>query len=52
MEGVAWLLHRYVMHGFGWYVHEDHHRYTTGRFEKKKTTSSTSRSACSPFSSS
>jgi beta-carotene 3-hydroxylase len=34
MEGVAWLLHRYVMHGFGWYVHEDHHRYTKGRFEK------------------
>jgi len=34
MEGVAWLLHKYVMHGFGWYLHEDHHRYTPGRFEK------------------
>ena len=34
MEGVAWFLHRYVMHGFGWYLHEDHHRYTPGRFEK------------------
>ena len=34
MEGVAWFLHKYVMHGFGWYLHEDHHRYTEGRFEK------------------
>jgi len=34
MEGVAWFLHKYVMHGFGWYLHEDHHRYTKGRFEK------------------
>lgn len=34
MELVAWFLHKYVMHGFGWYLHEDHHRYTKGRFEK------------------
>jgi beta-carotene 3-hydroxylase len=34
MEGVAWFLHRFVMHQFGWYLHEDHHRYTKGRFEK------------------
>ena len=34
MEFVAWLLHKYVMHGFGWFLHEDHHRYTKGRFEK------------------
>ena len=34
MEGVAWFLHKYIMHGFGWYLHEDHHRYTKGRFEK------------------
>ncbi|TXT57155.1 MAG: Beta-carotene hydroxylase [Promethearchaeota archaeon] len=34
MEGVAWFLHRFVMHQFGWYLHEDHHRYTEGRFEK------------------
>jgi beta-carotene 3-hydroxylase len=33
-EGVAWFLHKYVMHGFGWIIHEDHHRYTKGRFEK------------------
>ena len=25
MEGVAWLLHKYVMHGFLWYLHSDHH---------------------------
>ncbi len=34
MEFVAWLLHKYVMHGFGWYLHEDHHRYTKDRIEK------------------
>jgi beta-carotene 3-hydroxylase len=34
MEGVAWFLHKFVMHGFGWYMHEDHHRGSTGRFEK------------------
>jgi len=34
MEGVAWFLHKYVMHGFGWNLHEDHHRASKGRFEK------------------
>ncbi|NIO37551.1 hypothetical protein GTO27_07590 [Candidatus Bathyarchaeota archaeon] len=34
MEGVAWLLHKYIMHGPGWYLHEDHHRPRKGRFEK------------------
>jgi len=34
MEFVAWFLHKYVMHGFGWYLHEDHHRSSKGRFEK------------------
>ena len=34
MEFVAWFLHKYVMHGFGWYLHEDHHRATKSRFEK------------------
>jgi beta-carotene 3-hydroxylase len=34
MEGVAWFLHKYVMHGFGWYLHEDHHRFTGKRFQK------------------
>jgi len=26
MEGVAWLTHRYVMHGLFWALHRDHHR--------------------------
>jgi len=34
MEGMAWFLHKYFMHGIGWYVHEDHHRPSKGRFEK------------------
>lgn len=34
MEFVAWFLHKYVMHCFGWYIHEDHHRPSEGRFEK------------------
>jgi len=25
MEGVAWLTHKYVMHGFFWILHKDHH---------------------------
>lgn len=25
MEGVTWLTHKYVMHGFLWVLHEDHH---------------------------
>ena len=25
MEGVTWCTHKYVMHGFGWFLHEDHH---------------------------
>lgn len=34
MEGVTWLTHRFVMHGFLWYLHEDHHRKGPGFFEK------------------
>lgn len=26
MEGVAWSTHKYVMHGFLWGLHSDHHR--------------------------
>lgn len=25
MEGVAWFAHKYIMHGFLWNLHEDHH---------------------------
>ena len=34
MEGVTWLTHRYVMHGFLWYLHKDHHQKEPGFFEK------------------
>lgn len=26
MEGVTWCTHKYVMHGFLWYLHSDHHK--------------------------
>lgn len=26
MEIATWLIHKYVMHGFLWYLHEDHHQ--------------------------
>ncbi len=25
MEFMAWFMHKYVMHGFLWFLHEDHH---------------------------
>ncbi|AUC84561.1 beta-carotene hydroxylase [Polaribacter sp. ALD11] len=25
MECVTWCTHKFVMHGFGWFLHEDHH---------------------------
>lgn len=34
MESVAWMAHKYVMHGFLWSLHEDHHVRTPGFFEK------------------
>ena len=35
MEGVAWFTHKYIMHGFLWYLHEDHHtKETEGHLEK------------------
>ena len=34
MEGITWLTHRYVMHGFLWYLHKDHHQVEPGFFEK------------------
>lgn len=26
MEAITWLTHKYVMHGFLWYLHSDHHQ--------------------------
>ena len=34
MEAITWLTHRFVMHGFLWFLHEDHHRPTGSRIEK------------------
>jgi len=34
MEFMAWFTHKFVMHGFMWYFHRDHHRPESGFFEK------------------
>lgn len=34
MEFMAWFTHKFVMHGFGWYFHKDHHQKESGFFEK------------------
>lgn len=34
MEGITWATHKYVMHGFLWYLHEDHHKPRGHIFEK------------------
>lgn len=34
MEGVTWCTHKYIMHGFLWYLHKDHHQPQKGPFEK------------------
>ena len=33
MEGVAYAAHRWVMHGWGWFLHASHHRPRTGAWE-------------------
>lgn len=32
MEGVAWLSHKYIMHGIGWFLHKDHHKKESNGF--------------------
>lgn len=34
MEFMSWFTHKYVMHGFLWVLHEDHHVPQKGVFEK------------------
>ena len=34
MEGFAYVAHRWVMHGPGWFLHASHHRPRTGAFER------------------
>ncbi|HEX7740894.1 MAG TPA: beta-carotene hydroxylase [Sphingobium sp.] len=33
MEGFAYVMHRWVMHGPGWFLHASHHRVRTGNWE-------------------
>ena len=33
MEGFAYVAHRWLMHGPGWFLHESHHRPRKGMFE-------------------
>jgi len=33
MEGFAYVMHRWVMHGPGWFLHKSHHRPRDGTFE-------------------
>lgn len=35
MEAVAWLTHKYVMHGLLWVLHRDHHKKETASFFEK-----------------
>lgn len=34
MEAITWLTHRYVMHGFLWSLHKDHHQPAGGFWER------------------
>ena len=34
MEGVAWWMHKYLMHGPLWVLHRSHHRRREGAFER------------------
>ncbi len=34
MEGIAWGLHKYVMHGFMWNMHKDHHIPHNKKFQR------------------
>ena len=38
MELVAWFTHKYIMHGFAWFLHQDHHLKGEGQvFERNDT---------------
>ena len=35
MEGATWIIHKYIMHGFLWNLHKDHHDHSNeGSLEK------------------
>ncbi len=33
MEFIAWFTHKYIMHGFLWFLHKSHHEPRKGNFE-------------------
>lgn len=35
MEAVAWAAHKYIMHGFLWHLHQDHHAKNPNSFFEK-----------------
>jgi beta-carotene 3-hydroxylase len=35
MEGVAWLTHKYIMHGLLWRLHKDHHQPAPNQYLEK-----------------
>lgn len=35
MEGVTWCIHKFVMHGFLWYLHRDHHDHSSSGTAEK-----------------
>src|SRR6478752_7118219 len=35
MEGVAWFAHKFLMHGFLWQLHQDHHKKESPGFLEK-----------------
>lgn len=35
MECVAWFAHKYIMHGFAWFLHKDHHQKKIESFFEK-----------------
>ncbi|WP_197043913.1 sterol desaturase family protein [Aureispira sp. CCB-QB1] len=35
MEFMAWFTHKYIMHGFLWFLHEDHHQPDPNTFFEK-----------------
>ncbi len=37
MEFVAWFTHKYIMHGFLWHLHKDHHESKKPLLEKNDT---------------
>ncbi|MDC1069241.1 sterol desaturase family protein [Flavobacteriales bacterium] len=35
MEFIAWSVHKYIMHGFLWYLHKDHHQVDKNKILQK-----------------